>query len=315
MGKLYKMKHLLIVSIAIASFAGMIHASEVNELVEKGQTGEMTLSEVENPEKCEVEQDKRIISENRGDSRDRAITAFTFLLAALTVMATLFGAFIGYMGYKSSKEYEKEVAKAEDAAKRAEAAAMEAEGFIKEIHKKGHEAIAVMKAKFSRTVQDITRTIKPEEGAPSEMKGKISQLVDKIERMYEAKNYQGSIDLVEAALLFDENNAQLWHLFAIVLSTERRFQEALEKVNTAISKDPNQGFFYDSRSYIKLCWRRELKGPTPSKREVVEDIRKAKELGFEIHESTKEELSYFLDYDEYNEFLGATKEEDGFGRE
>lgn len=308
------MKYFFKIIATVALLNSVLVAAEVNKPTEEIKSKETKIAQFQTANDIDVEADTRAKSEKTVESRDWVITAFTFLLAALTVMATLFGIFIGYMGWKSGKEYERELARAEQAAERAEEAAKEADATVHEIRKKGQKTISDLEDKFTRTAQDISRTIKPEEGAPSEIKSKIVQLIIKIERMYEDRNYEGSINLVEAALLFDENNAQLWHLFAIVLSTKRRFQEALKKVDTAISKDPNQGFFYDSRSFIKLCWWRGFKGPRPSKSEVIKDIKKATELGFEIEQSTKEELSYFLRDDEYKELLGTTKEEDGFGR-
>lgn len=119
MWKLYKkqMKHLFIIGITILLFAGLLVANEINKSAEKIQSVEM-----------------------KSLSPDSIITAFTFLLAALTIMATLFGIFIGYMGYKSSKEYEKEVAKAEIAAKQAEQAAKKAEVTVLQIRSKREKA-------------------------------------------------------------------------------------------------------------------------------------------------------------------------------
>lgn len=292
MRKSYKMKHLFIIGITIALFAGLLAANELNQPAEKVQS-----------------------VETNSLSADGIITAFTFLLGALTVMATLFGIFIGYIGYKSSKEYEKEVARAEQAANRAEMAAKIAESAVGEIRQKGHEAIEEMQAKFSKTAEDISSKTKPGEEAPSEKRDKLLQFVDKVDDMYKAKNYEGVINSLEAALMFNEDNAGLWHLSAVALLTKQRFQEALEKITTAINKNPNNGFFYDTRSYIKLSWWRIFEGPKPSKNEIIKDVSKAIELGFNPDNATKEELAYFLDNSEYEKLLGKTKEEDGFGEE
>lgn len=287
-----EMKKLSITIITILLFSALLIAHEVNQPAEKVQSvGTKSLS------------------------ANGIITAFTFLLTALTIMATLFGIFIGYMGYKSSKEYEKEVARAEKAAERAEEAAKEAEAIIREIRQKGYEVITDIQAKFNKTAEEIGHKIESEKGGLPEKKNKLLQLIDKIIDMFKDKNYEGAINLTEALLLFDENNGNIWHLFALVLSGSKKFKEALEKIAIAINKDPNNGVFYESRSFIKLGWWRAFKGPKPSKSEIIKDISKAIELGSIPDNTTREDISCFLDDSEYKKLLGKSKEEDGFGKE
>jgi len=287
-----KMKKALTITIIILLFASLLAADEVNQPAEKAQS-----------------------VETKSLSADSIITAFTFLLAALTIMATLFGIFIGYMGYKSSKEYEKEATRAEEAAKRAEAAALGAEGVIKEIRQKGDKTITGMELQYQQMIQSITNQAKLSERESLEPKEGISEVFNKIGRKFVENDFKGAADIIEGAILFAQENAYLWHVWSLVLYLQNNFEDALNKIDIGIGKNPSSGAAYHMRASIKLDWWSNFGGPKPSKSEVINDIKNAVEYGAEFTRIDKKLLAKFLDNSEYKELFGKTKEEDGFTKE
>lgn len=309
------MKYFLIISAAIAFFNSVPVAAEVNEPVAEIESTRTSTAHFQNAENVKADKETRVISENTAESRDWIITSFTFLLAALTVMATLFGVFIGYIGYKSGKEYEREVNKAEDAAKRAEAAAKDAEAIIGHIRKKGDKTITEMKTQFEQMFKDI----KSQENIVGEesliLTEKVDRVTQKIADRFVVKDFKGSADIIEGAISFAGENPYLWHLWALVLYLQNKFEDALEKINTAISKDTSSGPAYHMRVSIKLDWWFNLGGPKPSKSEVISDMMKALKYGIKPTITDKNLFAKFLDDDEYKDLFGKTKEEDEFGAE
>lgn len=293
---LYKMKHLFIIGVITVLLAGLSNAGEVNQPAEKVQ-----------------------YAETKSLSSDSIITAFTFLLAALTVMATLFGIFIGYIAYKSGKEYEKEVTKAEDAARRAEEAAKNADILVRQIGQKGEETISGMQRSFKDTIKNMKVRFEPEEGEPTGADKKLKEFFEKLRVKDDADDYKGIADIVEGAIAFAEENAELWYVelwyvWARALAIQSKYQDALIKINTTIQKDSKHGRAYFFRGMLRLVWaRREQRQPHMS--EIIKDLKKSIELGYEVEKDPKESLSNYLTDVEYKDVFDRTKEEDGFGKE
>lgn len=308
------MKYLFIIIAALALLNSVLVSAEVNEPVVEMKSTEAKPSDFQNAENFKAEKDTRVISEKTVESRDWVITAFTFLLAALTVMATLFGVFIGYMGYKSGKEYEKEVARAEDAAKLAQDGAKKVEEVLRDIQQRGEETITGMQSSFKDTIENMKVRFEPEEGEPTGADKKLKEFSEKLRVKDDAGDYKGIADIVEGAIAFAEENADLWFAWARALALQRKYQDAMIKVNTTIQKDSKHGRAYFFRGMLRLVWaRREQRQPHMS--EIIKDLKKGIELGYEVEKDPKESLSKYLMDVEYKDVFDRTKEEDGFGKE
>lgn len=286
MWKLYKMKHLFIIGITILLFAGLLVANEVNKPAGKVQS-----------------------VETKSLSADGIITAFTFLLAALTIMATLFGIFIGYMGYKSSKEYEKEVARAEQAANRAEMAAKQAESAVGEIRRKAEKTITGIQTEFKEAIEDIKVQAKSETKEPTERENKVQGFLEQLRLKGEAGDYEEIARMVESAIVFAEENIELWYAWARALALQRKYEDALIKVNILIGKDPKYGKAYILRGIARLAWALH-DHRQPHMDQIIEDLKKATEVGFETKKGTRLFLSKHLTDAEYKEVFRHTKADD-----
>ena len=121
--------------------------------------------------------------------------------------------------------------------------------------------------------------------------------------------------MIEAGILFAENESDLWFVWSTFLFVQKKSEDALDKINTAITKFPDDGDLYGLRAAIKLGWWEAYQGPKPSKSEVINDFKNALKFGYEITQFEKERLASFLNDEEYKTLLGTTKEEDGFGKE
>lgn len=288
------MKHLFIIGVITVLLAGLSTAGEVNQPAEKVQS-----------------------AETKSLSSDNIITAFTFLLAALTVMATLFGVFIGYMGYKSSREYEREVGRAEAAARRAEASSEKAHRLLSEIHEKRAEADAAtigIKEKIEEIMRDVSSQTISEKTQPSEMKDKAKELIDTIERKIESGDPLGTEALIEAGILFLGDNVHWWSLWAATLGKQGKWKDALDKATIAITKSPNDGSLYGLRSLIKAA-HVLISEKEGDKAEAVRDMEKAIELGYEPKKSIKQVFAQLLDNSEYNKLFRTAREDNELGKE
>lgn len=308
------MKYLFIIGTVIALLNSVPVDAEVNEPVVEMKSTEAKPSEFQNAENFEAEKDTRVISEKTVESRDWVITAFTFLLAALTVMATLFGVFIGYMGYKSGKEYEKEVARAEDASRLAQEGAKKVEAFLRDIQQRGEETITGMQSGLQEAIANIRTRTEHEGGELTDTDKKRNEFFDKLSAKDEAGDYSGIADMLEGAIAFDQENVKLWYTRARALAMQGKYEDAMIKVNTAINKDPGFGIAYYGRGLMRLNWAQHDQRQ-PHKSEIIEDIKKATELGYEPEKIYRKFVSENLTDAEYKEAFGRTKEEDGFEKE
>lgn len=308
------MKYLFIIGTVIALLNSVPVDAEVNEPVEEIKSTEIKQADSQNAQDVVAQEDIRVISEKTSGTRDTVIIAFTFLLGALTVMATLFGVFIGYMGYKSGKEYEKEVARAEDAAKLAQDSAKKVEAVLRDIQQRGEETIIGMQSSFKDTIENMKVRFEPEEGEPTGADKKLKEFFVKLFAKDEADDHKGVADTVEGAIAFDEENSELWYIWARALALQKKHQDALIKINTTIQKDSKHGRAYFFRGMLRLVWaRREQRQPHMS--EIIKDLKKSIELGYEVRKDQKESLSNYLTDVEYKDVFDRTKEEDGFGKE
>lgn len=264
------MKYLFIIGTVIALLSVPVDA-EVNEPVEEIKYTEIKQADSQNAQDVVAQEDIRVISEKTSGTRDTVIIAFTFLLGALTVMATLFGVFIGYMGYKSGKEYEKEVARAEDAAKLAQDGAKKVEEVLREIQQRGEETITGMQSRLKDTIENIRGQLETEGEEPTGADKKLKEFFDKLSAKDEAGDYSGIADMVEGAIAFGKENVKLWYAWARALVIQEKYEDALTKVNTAINKNPGFGRAYYLRGLVRLVWAQHDQRQ-PHKNEIIEDI-------------------------------------------
>jgi len=300
------MKHLFVIGVITVLLAGLLTAPEVNQPAEKVQS-----------------------AKTKPLSSDSIITAFTFLLGALTVMATLFGVFIGYMGWKSGKEYEKEVVRAEGAASRAQIAAKEAEAAVIEIRSKGEKAIKDIGGKLQkvfdgRSLYRVDETGKVEQNLKAvlektnklykfignrQTREKLTELRSKTISILEKGRPKQAAGYLEQMIALDEDDAVIWHALSLILLALERYDEALEKISTSIKKDPKRASAYFTRINALLSWHKKG-GPKPSKDSIIGDIRMANKLGYKSDYEDRVQLADFLNDDEYEGLTGYRKEED-----
>jgi tetratricopeptide (TPR) repeat protein len=309
MQKLRKIKYLFIIGTAIILFTSLWAVGDINQAVEKVQS-----------------------VETKSLSADGIITAFTFLLAALTIMATLFGIFIGYIWYKSSKEYEQEVVKAEQAANRAEAAAKVVDTVLNDIRSRGESTVRDIRSKGEKAINELElyKHGKPQEIVDS--KGRLEDVFDKhkikderfgdkgpkyktrsyfvseIRSRLEKNNIDGALDTIEKMSELYADDARIWYLWAYLLMSSKRYAEAVEKSTLAIDKDPEFGKAYLARVHARLFYYKS-RGPKPSTDDIVKDIQMAKKYGVDFTDLDKRLLTNFLNDDDYKELLGCSKEE------
>jgi len=305
MVRLNRTKQLFIICATVALFAGLLAANELNQPAEKVQS-----------------------VETRSLSADGIITAFTFLLAALTLMATLFGVFIGYTGWKSAREYEKEVAKAQEAAKRAETAAKEAEATVLEIKNKGKEAIKDI-GKLQRIIAEqsipgvqekdsleqnlravLKKTDKSYEPVQDiQIKEKLAKLRNQAKDSIKKNDPEQAVVYLQEMISLDQDDAIILHALSLVLLVLQRYDEALEKISTSIQKDPKRGSAYFTRVNVLLSWH-EKGGPKPNKESIIADLKLAKKFGHVLTLNDKKLFFDLLSDDEYKESIGSYKDED-----
>lgn len=322
------MKYLLIISVALALFNSIV-AAEVNEPVGEIKSKEIKQADYQNTENVVAQEDIRVISEKTSDSIDTVIIAFTFLLGALTVMATLFGIFIGYTWWKSSKEYEKEVRRAEDAANRAEVAAREAEGAIGEIRTKGDKAIKDIGGKLRSTIErKLTNSLKHTTETPenlrasleeakkpyevvqeTEVKQKLEELRKKAVACLEKNDPKAALRWLRESVALNKDDIRILGSLGLILLGLENFEEALGTISTAIQKNPKYGAAYFWRIQTKLSWQKKG-GPNPSKDSIKSDVRMANELGYTPNHQDRTLLADFLTDEEYIQLMGLSKTKD-----
>ena len=103
--------------------------------------------------KSVAKEPSEVLLEKHENEWDKVISGFSFLLASLAVMATVFGVYIGYTGWRTGKEYEREVVRAKSGAVKAELAADKAEGALADIRERGEKAIERLHQEAARAAE------------------------------------------------------------------------------------------------------------------------------------------------------------------